>query len=64
MLYGFKMSLQSSRTSLYHFMPQGRGTNKVCTLFADLCCFREEEEDIAEEEEGQEESTPAATTPL
>jgi hypothetical protein len=44
---------------------KGRGKNKCCTLFADLCCSEEEEEeDIAEMEEGQEESTPAATTPL
>jgi hypothetical protein len=57
LLYGFKMFLQSSRPSLYHFMPKGRGKNKFCTLSTDLCCSEEEEEDIAEEEEGQEEFT-------
>ena len=47
-------------TTLCH---KGRGKNKFCTLFADLCCSEEEEEETAEVEEGKEESTPAATTP-
>ena len=38
-------------TTLCH---KGRGKNKFCTLFADLCCSEEEHEDVTEEEEGQE----------
>jgi len=48
-------------TTLCH---KGRGKNKLCTLFADLCCSEEGEEDITEGEEGTEESTPVGTTPL
>jgi len=45
-------------TTLCH---KGRGKNKCCTLFADLCC-REEEED--EDEVNEEESTDVEPTPV
>jgi hypothetical protein len=38
---------------------KGRGKNKFCALFADLCCPEEEQEDLLHEEESIEaESTP------
>jgi hypothetical protein len=48
-------------TTLCH---KGRGKNKLCTLFADLCCSEQGQEDSTEGEEGTEESTPVGTTPL
>ncbi len=56
-------------TTLCH---KGRGKNKLCTLFADLCCSEEEEDEENEEnEEGssqveatQVESTQQELTPV
>ena len=46
-------------TTLCH---KGRGKNKLCTLFADLCCSEEEEDEEKEEDSSQVEATQVEST--
>jgi hypothetical protein len=48
-------------TTLCH---KGRGKNKFCSLFADLCCAEEEQEDAVDEESTEVETTPVQPTSL
>jgi len=46
-------------TTLCH---KGRGKNKLCTLFVDLCCSEEEEDEEKEEDSSQVEDTQVEST--